>query len=63
LPQDEEILTKVRYKDSGMMSRAVVNEVGEIEVDFYDDVQGIAPGQSAVFYEGNDLLGGGFIAR
>lgn len=63
LPQDEEILTKVRYKDSGMMSRATVNEVGEIEVDFYEDVQGIAPGQSAVFYEGNDLLGGGFITR
>jgi len=45
------------------MSRAVVNEVGEIEVDFYEDVKGIAPGQSAVFYEGKDLLGGGFITR
>jgi tRNA-specific 2-thiouridylase len=63
LPEKEEILTKVRYKDPGMMSRAVMNEVGEIEVDFYEDVKGIAPGQSAVFYEGNDLLGGGFIAR
>ncbi len=63
LPEKEEILTKVRYKDSGMISRAVVNEVGEIEVDFYEDVKGIAPGQSAVFYEGNDLLGGGFITR
>ena len=63
LPTGKEILTKVRYKDSGMMSRAVVNEVGEIEVDFYEDVKGIAPGQSAVFYEGNDLLGGGFITR
>jgi len=63
LPEREEILTKVRYKDAGMMSRAVVNEVGEIEVDFYEDVKGIAPGQSAVFYEGNDLLGGGFITR
>ena len=63
LPQEEEILTKVRYKDPGMMSRAVVTEVGEIEVDFYEDVKGIAPGQSAVFYEGKDLLGGGFITR
>ncbi|MGE8428258.1 MAG: aminomethyltransferase beta-barrel domain-containing protein, partial [Sphingobacterium sp.] len=24
---------------------------------------GIAPGQSAVFYEGNDLLGGGFLMK
>ncbi|MDB9964593.1 tRNA 2-thiouridine(34) synthase MnmA [Vicingaceae bacterium] len=63
LPEQEEILTKVRYKDSGMMSRAVLNDAGEIEVDFYEDVKGIAPGQSAVFYEGKDLLGGGFITR
>ena len=30
---------------------------------FHAKVEGIAPGQSAVFYEGNDLLGGGFIAK
>ena len=35
----------------------------ELEVIFHKEVQGIAPGQSAVFYEGNDLLGGGFIAK
>jgi tRNA-specific 2-thiouridylase len=26
-------------------------------------VKGIAPGQSAVFYEGNDVIGGGIIQR
>lgn len=61
LPEDIEVLTKVRYKDKGTMSNVKVNEAGEIEVEFMDSVQGIAPGQSAVFYEGNDLLGGGFI--
>jgi tRNA-specific 2-thiouridylase len=32
-----------------------------MKVDFHHAVSGIAPGQSAVFYEGNDLLGGGFL--
>ncbi|MFY0104354.1 aminomethyltransferase beta-barrel domain-containing protein [Acinetobacter baumannii] len=30
---------------------------------FYEHVKGIAPGQSAVFYEGNDVIGGGIIQR
>ncbi|MEO6979723.1 MAG: aminomethyltransferase beta-barrel domain-containing protein, partial [Mucilaginibacter sp.] len=37
-------------------------QMGEhMMVDFHHSVSGIAPGQSAVFYEGNDLLGGGFL--
>jgi len=62
LPTDTEILTKVRYKDRGTLSHLSVNQNGEIQVDFLHQVKGIAPGQSAVFYENNDLIGGGFIA-
>jgi tRNA-uridine 2-sulfurtransferase len=55
-----EAITKIRYKDAGTMSSIV--QVGEhMKVDFHHAVSGIAPGQSAVFYEGNDLLGGGFL--
>jgi tRNA-specific 2-thiouridylase len=32
-----------------------------MKVKFYEHVKGIAPGQSAVFYEGDDVLGGGII--
>ncbi|MEQ8908581.1 MAG: tRNA 2-thiouridine(34) synthase MnmA [Vicingaceae bacterium] len=63
IPEDIDILTKVRYKDPGTMSHVSVNPNGEIEVDFFSQVKGIAPGQSAVFYEGKDLIGGGFISR
>jgi tRNA-uridine 2-sulfurtransferase len=34
---------------------------GKINVHFYENVKGIAPGQSAVFYEGDDVIGGGII--
>lgn len=55
-----EAVTKIRYKDAGMQSSIV--QMGEnIKVDFHHAVSGIAPGQSAVFYEGSDLLGGGFL--
>jgi tRNA-specific 2-thiouridylase len=30
---------------------------------FHQPVTGIAPGQSAVFYEGDDVIGGGFINK
>ena len=52
--------TKVRYHDEGTMSS--LTQLGNnIAVDFYADVKGIAPGQSAVFYEGDDIIGGGII--
>jgi tRNA-specific 2-thiouridylase len=63
ISSNEEILTKVRYKDKGTLSNVNALEDGNLEVSFYKEVSGIAPGQSAVFYEGNDLLGGGFISK
>jgi tRNA-uridine 2-sulfurtransferase len=55
-----EAITKIRYKDAGAMS-TLVQEGDRMKVNFHHAVTGIAPGQSAVFYEGNDLLGGGFL--
>ncbi|MEQ8324297.1 MAG: tRNA 2-thiouridine(34) synthase MnmA [Vicingaceae bacterium] len=57
-----ELLTKIRYKDKGAMSHVKLNAKGDLEVEFLDSVEGIAPGQSAVFYDENDLVGGGFIS-
>ncbi|MEM9896010.1 MAG: tRNA methyl transferase PRC-barrel domain-containing protein, partial [Bacteroidota bacterium] len=53
-------ITKVRYNDSG--SPAVIEQVGNMmKVFFGRGVSAIAPGQAAVFYEGDDVLGGGWI--
>jgi tRNA-specific 2-thiouridylase len=55
-----EAVTKVRYKDRGTLSN-LYNDDGGIRVKFYGDAKSIAPGQSAVFYEGDDVIGGGII--
>ena len=34
-----------------------------INVHFQANVKGVAPGQSAVFYEGDDVIGGGIIQQ
>jgi tRNA-specific 2-thiouridylase len=36
------------------------NEIG-VEARFFENVKSIAPGQSAVFYEGDDVVAGGII--
>ena len=55
-------ITKIRYKDQGALSE-LQPDGGDIRVQFYEPVKGIAPGQSAVFYEGDDVIGGGIIQR
>ena len=57
-----EAITKIRYKDKGTLSNLYPGESG-IKVRFYENAKGIAPGQSAVFYEGDDVIGGGIIQR
>ncbi len=61
-----EAVTQIRYNDPG--SLALVKNAdystlpGEaLQVEFYANVKGVAPGQSAVFYEGDDVVGGGII--
>jgi tRNA-specific 2-thiouridylase len=57
-----EVVTKIRYKDQGSLSSVIPSDSGVI-VRFYEKAKGIAPGQSAVFYEGDDVIGGGIIQR
>ncbi|QCR21862.1 tRNA 2-thiouridine(34) synthase MnmA [Pontibacter sp. SGAir0037] len=53
-------VTKVRYNDPG--TEAIIEQVGDkMKVHFLSGVHAIAPGQAAVFYEGNDVVGGGWI--
>jgi tRNA-specific 2-thiouridylase len=54
--------TKIRYKHDG--SQATITQEGDkMKVIFNEPVSGIAPGQAAVFYEGDDVVGGGWILK
>ncbi len=52
--------TKIRYRDAGGES-VLYNDGDRVRIDFTHAVSSIAPGQSAVFYEGDDVIGGGII--
>jgi tRNA-specific 2-thiouridylase len=62
MPEGLEVVTKVRYRDNGVLS--TLHGTDQLtEVHFLANVKGIAPGQSAVFYDGDDVVGGGIIQR
>ncbi|MBU6306994.1 MAG: tRNA 2-thiouridine(34) synthase MnmA, partial [Bacteroidetes bacterium] len=57
-----EATTKIRYKDAGALS-VLYPDSNTCNVRFFESAKGVAPGQSAVFYEGDDVLGGGIIQK
>ncbi len=57
----QQVTVRVRYKDKGTSAR-LYKEDGRIKVVFDKEVFGVTPGQSAVFYEGEDVVGGGIIS-
>lgn len=60
VPNGMEANVKIRYKDNGSAG-ILYNQQQNIRVSFFENAKGIAPGQSAVFYEENDVIGGGII--
>jgi tRNA-specific 2-thiouridylase len=62
LPASMEAVTKIRYRDPG--TESILTPMGDgVDVLFNHTVNSIAPGQSAVFYEGDDVIGGGVIHK
>jgi tRNA-specific 2-thiouridylase len=62
IPEGMESTVKIRYRDKGSLATLHPGD-NLMTVRFYEDAKGVAPGQSAVFYEGDDVLGGGTILR
>lgn len=63
IPEDMPAVTKIRSRDEGSPSILQPVDDRHVDVIFTDPVRAITPGQSAVFYEGNDVIGGGWITR
>jgi tRNA-specific 2-thiouridylase len=60
IPANMEAEVKIRYKSSPVPAR-LQQQHTDVDVEFLQAVKGIAPGQSAVFYEGDDVIAGGII--
>ena len=56
-----EAKTKIRYRSPGFNSKLYKESDNVLRVEFSAPVRAITPGQSAVFYEDEDLIGGGII--
>ena len=60
IPEGEWV-TQIRYNSPGTLAKVKTTVDGKIDVEFMSNVTGVAPGQSAVFYDGDDVVGGGII--
>ena len=61
--EEENLTVRIRYRSQSIPCE-IVREVedGRVLVRFHSEVSAVTPGQSAVFYVGNRLVGGAFIA-
>jgi tRNA-specific 2-thiouridylase len=57
------VKVKVRYRQAEAPAMIVPEADGRIRVEFESPQRAIAPGQAAVFYDGDIVVGGGLIAR
>lgn len=62
-PDSEDIEVKIRYsgKPQGARIKKIADDI--ITIKFSKPIRAVTPGQSAVFYSGDELLGGGVIEK
>jgi tRNA-specific 2-thiouridylase len=59
--QGTEALVKVRYRGEGFPAKIYPLDGDKVRIEFLEPQKAITPGQSAVFYDGDRVLGGGII--
>ena len=60
-PTERDYRVKIRYSHPGAKARIEKLTPDRIKVYFYEKQRAITPGQAAVFYKNNRLIGGGWI--
>jgi tRNA-specific 2-thiouridylase len=54
---------KIRHNHPGAPARVEAHENGQTSVEFLEPQRAITPGQAAVFYDGDEVVGGGWISQ
>lgn len=57
----QEYTVKIRFQHKGAKARVKSSHDGVIELEFAEPQRSVTPGQAAVFYQGKELVGGGWI--
>jgi len=57
-----EARVRIRYRHEGAPARVEATADGGARVEFHEPVRALTPGQAAVFYAGDRVLGGGWIS-
>lgn len=60
LPAD--LTVRIRYSHAGTLATLTADGPSGLAVRFHEPVLSVTPGQGAVFYDGDEVLGGGWIA-
>jgi tRNA-specific 2-thiouridylase len=54
---------KIRHNHPGAAARVEALAGSQARVEFFEPQRAITPGQAAVFYDGDEVVGGGWISR
>jgi tRNA-specific 2-thiouridylase len=57
------VTARIRYRHAGVPARVHADGGGGARVEFETAVRAVSPGQAVVFYDGDEVLGGGWIER
>lgn len=58
----EQVMARLRYRHPGVEARVIDRGPGRVGLEFAAPQRGVAPGQAAVLYVGDRVVGGGYIA-
>lgn len=58
---DLEVMVRVRYRHAAVKARLAPRGVSAADITFYEPISAVTPGQGAVIYQADEVLGGGWL--